>query len=148
MALSFTQSGPASYHLAVKAAHLCWTQHDHTVNGRTVPAFRQQHGIAQDVVFPFIKGFQDFCTVFALTIDFRSLKSLFIQDLFELLAGLYQWKEHDRLSVPAVFHHLVRDLVQIRIQGCCNVTGFKITGLDGYPGQIQLQRDCHGLDRG
>ncbi len=49
---------------------------------------------------------------FALTIDFRSFKSLFIQDLFELLAGLYQWKEHDRLSVPAVFHHLVRDLVQ------------------------------------
>ena len=66
----------ASYHLAVQAAHLCRPQHYNTVNAWAVPAFCQQHGITQRVIFSRIKLFQNFIAVPAFSIDLCGPKAM------------------------------------------------------------------------
>ena len=147
MVLPFAEPGTAPYHLAVQAPHLRGATHDHTVHRGAVPAFGQQHGIAQDVVVSPVKCFQNFRPVLAFPVYLRCAEPLFVQDLFKFLAGFYKRKEYHRFTVFTVFLHLIRDLVQVRVQGCRNIARLEIPGLHGHAGQVQLQRDCQGLDR-
>ena len=148
MFLSGIKPGSPAYHLAVQAPYLCRPKHHYTVHGRAVPSFCQKHRITQHVVFSPFKSFQNLCPVFALPIYLRCLKPFFLQDIPKLLAGLYQRKKNHRLPVPAVFAHLIGNLVQIRIQCGGDIPGFEISGLHGHTGQVQLQRDRQRLDRG
>ena len=78
MILSRRQAGTPSHHLAVQAPHLGRPEHHDTVNRRAVPAFRQQHGITEDVVTAGLKIRQHFRPVPALSIDLRGLKSCLV----------------------------------------------------------------------
>ena len=136
--LSRGQPGPAPHHLAVQAAHLRRPQHHDAVHGRAVPAFRQQHAVAQHVVFPGVKICQHFCPVRTFPVNLCRPEPTAVQDVPELLTGLYQRQEYHRLPVHAVFHHLICDLVQIRIQSGADLACLEIPGLHGYPGQVHL----------
>ena len=142
------QPGSPAHHLAVKAAYLCGPQHYDTVHGRAVPSFGQKHGITKHVVFPLVEIFQDLRPVLTLPIDLRRTEALFQQDIPELLAGLDQWQEYHRFPLPTVFGHLLRNLVQVRVQGRGKIAGLKIPGLERHPGQIQFQGDCHSFNGG
>ena len=105
----------ASYHLAIKAPHLCRPEHHHTVNRRTVPAFCKQHAVTQDVIFSIIKILQHLRPIHALAIYLRSSKACPIEHLAKLLARCDQRQEHDSLPVMTNFSHLFCNLLQIWI---------------------------------
>ena len=146
MVLPRVQPGAPPHHLAVQAPYLCRAQHHDAVHRRAVPPLRQQHGVAQHVITAAPKGFQHFRTVAAVPVHFRGPEPFRVQDVPELLARLHERQEHHCLPVHAVRRHLVRDMVQVRVQGRADVAGLEVPGLDSHACQVQLQRYGQRLD--
>ena len=146
--LSGEQPGPAPYHLTVQAADLCGPEHHLTVHGRAVPPFRQQHGIAQDVVPAGLKVSQDLRPVPALPVDLRRPEPGLAEDVPELLGCLNQRQEYHGFPVPAVPPHFLRDLVEVRVQGGADLPGLKVPRLYPHSGKVQFQGDGQGLNGG
>ena len=136
MVFSGMQPSSPPHHLAVQAPHFCRPQHHDTVHRRTVPTFRQQHGIAKHVIVAALKCFQNLRTVCAVPVHLCGTEPFPVQDIPEFLACLHKREKHHRLPVHAVFLHYVCDLVQIRIQRSADISCFKIPGLDADACQV------------
>ena len=123
------QSGTAPHHLTIQAPHLGWSENHNTIHRRAIPALCQEHRIAQHVILPGIKIFQNFSSVLAVSIYLCSPESILIQQVTEFLAGLYQRKEYHCFLIHAVFLHFFCDPLQIRIQCGADFACFKVSSL-------------------
>ena len=75
----------ASHHLLIEAPHFGWAQNHDAVHSRAVPTFGKEHGVAQHVIGAVLEICEDFRTVIAHAVDFRSLQTDVVQHPAELL---------------------------------------------------------------
>ena len=75
MIFSWAEPGTASYHLTVQAPDFGGPQDYNAIHRRAIPALREQHGVAQDVVLSICKVLQDLRSIPALAVGFRRPKS-------------------------------------------------------------------------
>ena len=97
--LSAKQPGTTSHHLAVEAAHFGRAQHYDAVYGRAVPPLRQQHGIAEHIVFARVEVAEDLSPVLTGPVDLCGAEPVPEQDVTKFLACLDQREKHHRLAV-------------------------------------------------
>ena len=100
------QSHTAAYHLLVKAANLGGTKNHNTVHGWTVPAFGQQHAVAQDGISAVFKIPEYIGPVCAVAVHLRSRHTHLVQQVAEGLGNMDQGQENHGFAVGIVFHHL------------------------------------------
>ena len=139
MILAGIQPHPAAHHLLVQGAHLRRAQNHDAVNGGAVPAFRQKHGIAEHVVFPGFKGGQHLGAVFAVAVHLGGAEPGTVQHSTKLLAGSDQRQEHHGAPALAVIHHLLRDLLQVRLQRRADLAHGEVAVADADAPDIQFQ---------
>ena len=94
-----------------------------------------------------IEILQNLCTVRTFTVDLGSTETPLLQHFAELLGGADQREEHNGFAVPAVFHHLIGDLLEIRLQRTADVICSVITLGHSNAANVQLQRNHLCLDR-
>ena len=138
---AFEQAGAAAHHLAVQAAYLGGAQHHNAVHTGAVPAFGQQHAVAQHVIGSGIKIRQHLGAVGALAVDLGSRESVAVQGIPEFLACLDQRQKDNGFAVFAVVRHLGRDLVKIRVQGAAQFAHGIVPAGHAHGGDIQPEGD-------
>ena len=72
MVFSRKEPHSPSHHLLIQAPHLGWTKHHHTIHRWAIPAFRQEHCVAENIVFAVFKIRENICPIDAVPIDFHS----------------------------------------------------------------------------
>ena len=130
----------------IQPSDLRRSQDDDAVDARTVPSFREKHGVAEDVVFSGLEVCKDLCSVFALAIHFRRPEAPVVQNIPELLRCGYEGKEDDCFPIHAVFRHLVCNLIKIRIERRSDLSYLVIAGRNPHLRDIQLERNGKRLD--
>ena len=138
---AFVQAGAAAHHLAVQAAHLGGAQHHNAVHTGAVPAFGQQHAVAQHVVGSGVKICQDLGAIGALAVDLGSMESVAVQGIPEFLAGFDQRQKDNGFAPLAVVRHLGGDLVQIRVQGAAQLAHGIVPAGHAHGGDVQPEGD-------
>ena len=132
----------ASHNLRIQATALGRTQADDTVNGRAIPAFRQEHRVRQRLVLAIVKPFQNVLPVRRCAIDFCGLEVSLIEDITQSFADSYQRRKDDSLSVLAFSHNGIRNRVQIQVKNIAEVLSTEITGIDMNLADVYLDRNC------
>ena len=144
--LARRKPGAAPHHLAVQAAHLRGPQHHHAVHGRAVPAFGEQHGVAEHIVLVGFEIGQHLLAVVALAVDLGGAEAVRVEQVAELLTGLDEGKEHHRFAVTAALGHFGSDLFEVRVQRGAQLAQRVIAAGKTNVGDIQLQWDGLGHD--
>ena len=144
--LAGKQARAAAYHLAVQAAYFSRAQHHNAVDARAVPALGEQHTVAQHVVLAAVECRKDFRAVGRFAVHFCRTEAARTQNIAEFLAGLDERQEHNGLAVGTGLCHLVRDLVEVRVERTVEVARLKVAGLHADTGQIHPERHGQRLD--
>ena len=143
---AFIQAEATANHLSVQSTDLCRPENNDAVHARTVPAFSQEHAVAEHLVFPVSEILQDLSAIRAVAVHLSCRKSMIAKDFTEFLTGRDQRKENHRLPGLASALHLSGDLLEVGLQCITQITGSEIPVLLFHFGQIDFERDGFGHD--
>ena len=132
-----TQSGTASDHLGVQCTDFRRPEDDHTIDGWTIPALCQQHGIAQHRTRPgLIEPFEDLFPIRRGSIDLSGAGD----QPCEFLCDADQRTEYNGLPIRGVELNRLSNLAQIWFQGLANRVHLEVSQTDFDLAHVDLER--------
>ena len=140
MILAGGQSHAASHHLLVERTDLCGSKDYDAVNGGTVPALREEHTVAQNIVFSVFECREYLGAVGAVAVYLCRFHSGSIQHGAKFLRGCNKRQKHNGSSAFAIASHLVCDPGEIRFERVPNLSGGKVSVRYADICNIQFER--------
>lgn len=143
---AFAKAGSSPDHLREQRIAFCRAKHHDAINGGLVEAFREEHGVADDINLAVVEILKDFSTVRAVCVDFRSVEAALVEHFGKGLGKLHKREEHHGMPSPALPSHDVRNLFEIRFEGVAEILRLEIPCRYLNAGDIEGEGDVLDAD--